>query len=294
MTDFTLNKLVIIGVGLIGGSFALALRKAGMVKFIVGMGRNKENMQHALNLGVIDKISDDLVSAMQDADFVLLAMPVGQTTQIMAKIAPHLEAKTILTDVGSTKQDVIAAARSYLTDNLRNFVPGHPIAGAELSGVGAARADLFRDKHLILTPLAETTAHAINQVVKCWQSCGAQISQMHADEHDKVLAATSHLPHILAFTLMNYLRNSNEKKPDNLLRFAGSGFRDFTRIASSSPEMWRDICLANREALLTQIDAYKNALTSLQKDLANGNAQALEKTFTDAREIRANWLKDKT
>jgi prephenate dehydrogenase len=294
MIDFTLNKLVIIGVGLIGGSFALALRKARMVKFIVGVGRNKENMQRALNLGIIDRIADDPASAMQDADFVMLAMPVGQTTHIMAKIAPHLEAKTILTDVGSTKQDVIAAAQSYLTDNLRNFVPGHPIAGAEMSGVDAAQADLFRDKHLILTPLAETTDHAINQVVKCWQGCGAQISQMHADEHDKVLAATSHLPHILAFALMNYLRNSSEKEPDNLLRFAGSGFRDFTRIASSSPEMWRDICLANREALLTQIDAYKNVLTSLQKDLANGDALALEKTFSEAREIRTNWLKDKT
>lgn len=294
MTDFTLNKLVIIGVGLIGGSFALALRKAGMVKFIVGVGRNKENMQRALSLGVIDKIADNPASAMQDADFVLLAMPVGQTTNIMAQIAPHLGSETILTDVGSTKQDVIAVAQSYLADNIRNFVPGHPIAGAELSGVGAAQADLFRDKHLILTPLAETAAHAINQVVKCWQSCGAQISQMHADEHDKVLAATSHLPHILAFTLMNFLRGSNENNPENLLRFAGSGFRDFTRIASSSPEMWRDICLANREALLTQIDAYKDALTSLQENLASSDAQALEKTFTEAREIRANWLKDKT
>ena len=294
MTDFTLNKLVIIGVGLIGGSFALALRKAGMVKFIVGVGRNKENMQRALSLGVIDKIADNPASAMQDANFVLLAMPVGQTTNIMAQIAPHLGSETILTDVGSTKQDVIAVAQSYLADNIRNFVPGHPIAGAELSGVGAAQADLFRDKHLILTPLAETAAHAINQVVKCWQSCGAQISQMHADEHDKVLAATSHLPHILAFTLMNFLRSSNENNPENLLRFAGSGFRDFTRIASSSPEMWRDICLANREALLTQIDAYKDALTSLQENLASSDAQALEKTFTEAREIRANWLKDKT
>lgn len=293
MTDFALNKLVIIGVGLIGGSFAMALRKAGMVKLIVGVGRNKENMQYALSLGVIDEIADDPVSAIQDADFVMLAMPVGQTTNIMAQIAPHLDPQTVLTDVGSTKQDVIAAAQSYLTDNLKNFVPGHPIAGAELSGVGAAQADLFRDKHLILTPLAKTATHAIDQVIKCWQGCGAQISQMRADEHDKVLAATSHLPHILAFTLMNYLRNSSENDPNNLLRFAGSGFRDFTRIASSSPEMWRDISLANREALLTQIDAYKNALTSLQKDLENGDAHALEKAFTEARTIRECWLKNK-
>lgn len=293
MTDYTLNKLVIIGVGLIGGSFAMALRKAGMVKFIVGLGRNKENLQRALNLGVIDKIADDPASAMRDADFVMLAMPVRQTATIMAKIAPHIGSKTILTDVGSTKQNVIAAAQSYLTDNLKNFVPGHPIAGAELSGVGAAQADLFRNKHLILTPLAQTAAHAIDQVTKCWQSCGAQVSQMRADEHDKILAATSHLPHILAFTLMNYLRNNSENNPDNLLRFAGSGFRDFTRIASSSPEMWRDICLANREALLTQIDAYKSALTFLQKDLANNDAHALEEAFTEARNMREYWLKKK-
>lgn len=293
MTDFTLNKLVIIGVGLIGGSFAMALRKAGMVKFIVGLGRNKENLQRALSLGVIDSIADDPASAMQDADLVMLAMPVGQTANIMAKIAPHLESKTILTDVGSTKQDVIVAAQSYLSDNLNNFVPGHPIAGAELSGVVAAQADLFRNKHLILTPLAQTSTHAIYQVMKCWQSCDAQISQMRADEHDRILAATSHLPHILAFTLMNYLRNNSENNPDNLLRFAGSGFRDFTRIASSSPEMWRDICLANREALLTQIDAYKSTLTTLQKNLANNDADALEKAFTEARTIRESWLKNK-
>ena len=272
----------------------MALRKAGMAKFIVGLGRNKENLQRALSLGVIDSIADDPASAMRDADFVMLAMPVGQTASIMAKITPHLEPKTILTDVGSTKQDVIAAAQRHLTDNFKNFVPGHPIAGAELSGVIAAQADLFRDKHLILTPLGQTATRAIDQVIKCWQSCGAHVSQMHADEHDKILATTSHLPHILAFTLMNFLRNNSENNPDNLLRFAGSGFRDFTRIASSSPEMWRDICLANREALLMQIDAYKSALTSLQKNLADNDAHALEKAFTEARNTRECWLKNKT
>jgi prephenate dehydrogenase len=294
MTDPILNKLVIIGVGLIGGSFALALRKAGMVKFIVGVGRNKENIQQALNLGVIDEIADNPASAVQNADLVLLAMPVGKTANIMAQIAPHLESKTILTDAGSTKQDVIIAAQSYLADNLKNFVPGHPIAGAEQSGVDAAQANLFYDKHIILTPLAETTHHALNKVIKCWQCCGGKVSQMQAKEHDSVLAATSHLPHILAFTLMNYLRTTSKNDPDNLLRFAGSGFRDFTRIASSSPEMWRDICLANREALLTQIDAYKNVLMSLQKNLESSDGHALEKAFTEAREIRASWLKNST
>ncbi|MDP1557386.1 MAG: prephenate dehydrogenase/arogenate dehydrogenase family protein [Nitrosomonas sp.] len=293
MAHTILNKLVIIGVGLIGGSFALALRKAGIVQHIVGVGRSQENMQRALNLGVIDEMAIDPASALHNADAVLLAMPVGQTRHIMAQIAPHLEAGTLLTDVGSTKQDVITAARTCLTDNLKNFVPGHPIAGAELSGVEAAQADLFRGKPLILTPLAETNPHALEQVTAWWQSCGAQVSQMNADEHDKILAATSHLPHILAFTLMNHLRNSSTNHPDDLLRFAGSGFRDFTRIAGSSPEMWRDICLANREALLTQIDAYQNELKLLQELLKNNEGDALEQAFSQARGMRENWLKNK-
>lgn len=293
MTHVTLNKLVIIGVGLIGGSFALALRKAGMVKHIVGMGRSKENMRRALSLGIIDEIADDLASALHHADAVLLGMPVGQTANIMAQISPHLEAGTLLTDVGSTKQDVIIAARTYLADNLENFVPGHPIAGAELSGVGAAYADLFCDKHLVLTPIEVTSTHALKQVAAWWQNCGAQVSLMSADEHDKVLAATSHLPHVLAFTLMNHLRSSSENNPDSLLRFAGSGFRDFTRIAGSSPEMWRDICIANREALLTQINTYQDELTALSEMLKQNDGRALEKAFADARETRERWLKDK-
>lgn len=294
MNNLIVNKLVIIGVGLIGGSFALALRKAEMVKTIVGVGRSKKNLQRAFDRGVIDQIAYDSVLAMQDADLVMLAMPVGQTNNILREIAPHLEPKTILTDVGSTKQDVIAAASAYLNGaQLKNFVPGHPIAGAEQSGVGAAHADLFRNKQLILTPLTETSPNALNQVIRCWQGCGAQIFQMHADEHDNVLAATSHLPHVLAYTLMNFLRKYNKNSPHSLLRFAGSGFRDFTRIASSSPEMWRDICLANSDALLQQIDAYQQALAALKKDLANGDAHALETAFTEAREIRENWLKNK-
>lgn len=287
------NKLVIIGVGLIGGSFALALRKVGLVSHIVGIGRSKENMRRALEQGVIDEIAENTVSALQNADLVFLAMPVGQTTNIMAQIASHLQANTLITDAGSTKQDVIAAARNYLNpQNLYHFVPGHPVAGAEQSGVQAAQADLYCHKHVILTPLQETNAHAIQQVTQLWQACGAQVSHMPADEHDQVLAATSHLPHILAFTLMNHLNHSTGH-PENLLRFAGSGFRDFTRIASSSPEMWRDICLANREALLTQIDAYQNELCSLQELLKNNESEALEKAFSQARGVRENWLKNK-
>jgi prephenate dehydrogenase len=294
MTDTaTLNKLVIIGVGLIGGSFALALRKVGLVKHIVGVGRSQQNMQCALERSVIDEIATDMASALHHADLVFLAMPVGQTAHIMAQIAPHLQANTIITDAGSTKQDVIAAARHHLPmQNRHHFVPGHPIAGAEQSGVQTAQADLYDNKHVILTPLPETSIDAVERVSQLWQACGTQVSIMPADEHDQVLAVTSHLPHILAFTLMNHL-NHCTNHPENLLRFAGSGFRDFTRIASSSPEMWRDICLTNREALLGQIDAYQNELKLLQEMLKNNEGKALEQAFSLARGVRENWLKSK-
>ncbi|MBL8500942.1 MAG: prephenate dehydrogenase/arogenate dehydrogenase family protein, partial [Nitrosomonas sp.] len=281
MTTITaLNKLVIVGVGLIGGSFALALRKTGLVKHIVGVGRSQANMQRAVELGVIDEIATDLASALNGADLMFLAMPVGQTASTLEKIAPHLHANTLVTDAGSTKQDVITAARHHLSmQNRHHFVPGHPIAGAEHSGVQAAQADLYSNKHVILTPLPETSTAAVERVRQLWQACHAQVSLMPADEHDRVLAATSHLPHLLAFTLMNHLNHSTDH-PENLLRFAGSGFRDFTRIASSSPEMWRDICLANREALLEQIEAYQTELNSLRGLLKQNNGEALEQDFS--------------
>lgn len=290
----TLNKLVIIGVGLIGGSFALALRNAGLVKHIIGVGRSLQNMQCAVERGVIDEIATDMASALHNADLVFLAMPVGQTAHTMAQIAPHLQANTIITDAGSTKQDVIAAARHHLPlQNRHHFVPGHPIAGTEQSGAQAAQADLYHNKHVILTPLPETSADAVEQVNQLWQACGAQVSIMPADEHDQVFAATSHLPHLLAFTMMNHLNHSTSH-PENMLRFAGSGLRDFTRIAGSSPEMWRDICLANREVLLKQIEGYQNELCALQEMLKNNEGEALEKAFTQARSVRDNWLNNKS
>jgi len=291
MSQITLNKLVIIGVGLIGGSFALALRRAGVVRHIVGVGRSQENMQRALENGVIDEISCDMASALHQADFALLAMPVGQNESIMARIAPHLQSHTIVSDVGSTKQDVAAAARLHLGNNLKNFVPGHPIAGAEQSGVVAAQEALFAGRHVILTPLDVTEADAIEKTAALWRLCGAKVSHMPIEEHDRILSATSHLPHVLAFALMNHLRKSTDN-PADLLRFAGSGFRDFTRIASSSPEMWRDICLSNRDALIKQIKAYQNELSSIQSILETGNGTELEESFTQARDMRNNWLKD--
>lgn len=299
MSSVVINKLVIIGVGLIGGSFALALRKAGLVKHIVGVGRSRENLQRARKRGAIDEIADDLPLALKDADIVFLATPVGQIGGIMTLISPHLEPDTIITDAGSTKQDVIAAARFHLSGHLTNFVPGHPIAGAELSGAGAADAELFRNKNLVLTPLDETSVKAVERVTELWEACGARVSQMSAGQHDKILAAVSHLPHVLAFLLMNHVSPGAEQHPDDPLasndplRFAGGGFRDFTRIAGSSPEMWRDICLANREALSRQIDAYQNELMTLREMLARNDGEALEKVFDNAREARRRWLKHK-
>lgn len=294
MASVVINKLVIIGVGLIGGSFALALRKAGLVKHIVGIGRSRENLRRACEMGVIDEIADDLALALKGADLVFLAMPVGQTGKVMAQISPHLEVRTVVTDAGSTKQDVILAARSFMSGMLKNFVPGHPIAGAEMSGVAAASADLFCNKSLVLTPLDESSDEAVTWVTELWQGCGAHVSLMQAEQHDTVLAAMSHLPHVLAFTLMNYICASAGDKPEELLRFAGSGFRDFTRIAGSSPEMWRDICLANREALLRHIDGYQNELTELREMLARNDSQGLESIFTDARDARKQWLHGKS
>ncbi len=284
-----IKKLVIIGVGLIGGSFALALRQAGMVQHITGIGRNPENMQRALEQRVIDEISDNYATALIDADLLFLAMPVGQTELIMAKIAPHLEPDTIITDAGSTKQDVITSALKHLpSHNIANFVPGHPIAGTEQSGVTAAQSNLYEGKHVVLTPLEQTCPAALKIVRQLWQACGARISTMHANEHDQILAITSHLPHVLAFTMMRYLHHSTNN-PDSLLRFAGSGFRDFTRIAGSSPEMWRDICLANRDQLLKQIEAYNTELKAVQALLEQKDQEGLEQLFQQAQAIRQTW-----
>lgn len=303
MVNGGINKLVIIGVGLIGASYALALRKADRVRHIVGVGRSRENMQRALALGAIDEIGADLAAALKGADVVFLAVPVGQTGPMLARISSHLDAGSLVTDAGSTKQDVIAAARLHLAGHLKNFVPGHPVAGAERSGAGAASADLFNGKNVVLTPLKETTVEAVQLATELWQACGAIVSRLSAERHDGILAAVSHLPHVLAFTLMNHLsstrgepdaisgtKSDTESGTDELLRFAGSGFRDFTRIAGSSPEMWRDICLANRETLLRQIDAYQNELAMMRDTLARGDGEALESAFAHARAVRRRWL----
>jgi prephenate dehydrogenase len=282
-----LKKVVIFGVGLIGGSFALALKRAGAVRHVVGVGRR--GLDAAVRLGVIDAVGAADAATLGDADLVLLATPVAQIETIMQAIASHLGADTVVTDAGSTKGDVAAAARRHLPGRLTHFVPGHPIAGGEKSGVSAAKADLFRGKRIVLTPLPENDECALQRVRDAWQSCGGVLSEMGADEHDRVFAAVSHLPHLLAFALVHDI--AGRPNAEQLFGFAASGFRDFTRIASSHPEMWRDIAIANREALLGELDAYRAKLDALHDLLEQGDAPGLEAIFSAARESRDAWLK---
>ena len=283
-----INKLTLIGVGLIGGSFALALREAGLVREVVGVGRSVENLSAALGMYVIDAYAEAAL-AVQGADVVLLAVPVGQMGSMMTAIAPHLAPNTIVTDVGSTKQDVVALARANLTNHLAQFVPGHPIAGAEQSGVKAARGDLFRERNVVLTPLPETNPAAKELIAQLWQRCGAKVSEMVPAQHDEVFAAVSHLPHLLAFGLVDYI--AGQPNAEQLFGFAASGFRDFTRIAGSSPEMWSDICIANRDALLQQLSGYEAELARMKQLIERGDGGALAQLFSAARDARQKHLK---
>ncbi|MFA5170342.1 MAG: prephenate dehydrogenase/arogenate dehydrogenase family protein [Sulfuriferula sp.] len=287
MTQILYKKLAVFGVGLIGGSLALALKQAGVVGEIVGVGRSHTNLEQALALGIIDRIALDAVDAVHDADVVVLAVPVGQMAVIMQVIAPHLPAHTIVTDAGSTKQDVVALMQQYLPQQLSRCVPAHPIAGAELSGATAARADLYQGKNLVLTALPETTDEAVQRVRKMWQLCGAKVSTMHAAEHDAIFATVSHLPHLLAYALVDMIVQRDNA--DVLFNFAASGFRDFTRIAASSPEMWRDIALANQVALIAELDAYQAKLNQLRDALASGNGEILTEIFGRAQAARQAW-----
>jgi prephenate dehydrogenase len=287
MTQPLFKKIVIFGVGLIGGSFALALRKAGAVGEVIGFGRSATNLQQALRLGIIDRIGQDAAAEVSDADLILLATPVGQMAELMARIAPHLGTHTLITDGGSTKSDVVHEAYAQLGSKVAQFVPAHPIAGAEQSGAVAAGADLYVGKKVVLTPLPENSAQSVVRVEAAWQACGANIHKLTHVEHDAVFAAVSHLPHLLSFALVHDLAQRDNR--DLLLSFAASGFRDFTRIAASSPEMWRDICLANRVALLKELQIYIAELNQMSTALAAGDAAQLEQIFRSAHELRAGW-----
>jgi len=282
------ERVVIIGAGLIGGSFALALKQAGVARHVVGLGRSPEAMARARALGIIDEIATNPVDAMRGADLVLIAAPVAQTAPIMASILPFLEAQTVVTDAGSTKSDVVAAARAVFGARIGQFVPGHPIAGSEANGPDAATALLYRGKKTVLTPLPENAEADVEKVAAAWRACGAIIHRLTAEEHDKVFAAVSHLPHVLAFALVDDI--AAKPHADLLFQYAASGFRDFTRIAGSSPEMWRDISLANRDALLGELDAYLAQLANVRAMLAASDGAALESVYAKAQRARCAWI----
>jgi prephenate dehydrogenase len=279
-------KLAVIGVGLIGGSFALALKQAKAAEHVIGVGRNAANLKLALERGIIDATAPDAASAARSADLVLIATPVAQFPKVFGSLS---DSKALITDGGSTKRDVIAAARKALGRRIAQFVPAHPIAGAEKSGAAAASADLFRGRRVVLTPLKENPKGAVSTVETAWAACGAKVSRMDAEEHDAVLAAVSHLPHILAYALVHDVAKRNNS--EQLFSFAAGGFRDFTRIASSHPEMWRDICLANRDRLLQELKLYANELGAIRKLIDKGDGAGLEKLFGAAREARDKWIR---
>ena len=286
-----LGKVVVVGVGLIGGSFALALKAAGAAATVVGVGRGASNLNLARQLGIADRTwtqDQRWTDELTDADLVLLATPVGQIPALLAAIAPALGRATVVTDAGSTKQDVIAAARRYLGAAFPRFVPGHPIAGAERSGAAAASDALFRGRSVILTPLPETTADAQKRVVAAWNACGGVVSTLEPARHDEIFAAVSHMPHALAFALVAQLAERADAV--DYFRYAATGFRDFTRLASSDPEMWRDVCLGNAAALRRELSAYRAELDRLNALLLSSDGDGLVALFERARDARNAWL----
>lgn len=288
MAKLKIGKLVVIGTGLIGGSFALALKRARAVKRVIGVGRTRRNLAEALRLKVIDEASQDAARAVRDADLVLLATPLGQMPAVMTAIAPHLPARAVVTDAGSTKRDVVACARRFLGAHFSRFVPGHPVAGTEKSGVPAAFPELFRGRSVILTPQRDTAASATRLVRQAWEACGARVTQLDAREHDAILAAVSHLPHVIAFALVNML--ASRRNPGRLFGLSAGGLRDTVRIAGSSPEMWADICVANRDELLAVLEDYENELEQVRAAIEAADAAELRRMFAQARNAREKWL----
>jgi prephenate dehydrogenase len=282
-------RLAVIGVGLIGGSFALALKQAGKVAHVVGAGRSRANLELARERRIIDSIAPDAAAAARDSDLVLVAAPVAQFARIFQEIGRSLAPGSVVTDAGSTKRDVVAAARSALGARIPQFVPGHPVAGAELSGAAAASAGLFLDRRVVLTPLPENRPESVQRVEDAWKACGARITRLDPEEHDAVLAAVSHLPHLLAYALVHDIALRDNAA--QLFAYAAGGFRDFTRIASSHPEMWRDICIANRDRLLAELGRYKVKLEVMDRLLQAADGAGLEKIFAEARAARDRWLK---
>jgi prephenate dehydrogenase len=279
-----ISRLCIIGVGLIGGSLARALRNANAVTEIVGCGRDPDHLQKAQALGVIDRYVTDPAEAVAGADMVVLAVPLGAMQTVMERIAPALDPACLLTDVGSAKGSVVSAAKQVFKDVPPTLIPGHPIAGTEKSGVEASFAELFQNRRVILTPTENSATEALQKVRAMWEICGAKVVEMGVAHHDEILAATSHLPHMLAYALVDTLARMDDSR--EIFDFAAGGFRDFTRIASSDPEMWHDICLANHDALVKVLEAFSDDLRLLADAVRRADSEYLKDTFTRAKQAR--------
>lgn len=282
-----IERLAIVGCGLMGGSVALSLRRAGLVRYIAGYSRSPDSSRRAVELGVIDEACVSAAHAARGAEVVVLSVPVASTLEVLEAVRTELSPRSLCMDVGSTKRDVVAAARSALGQGMEGFVPAHPIAGKERAGVDAADADLYRNRRVILTPVAETDPARVRQAQVLWQAMGAVVSDMSPDEHDRTFAAVSHLPHLLAFAYMASV--AGQRGGEQMLQLAGPGFRDFTRIAAGEPVMWRDILLANRDEVLAQAASFRHMLVEMERALLAGEAQAVLKQIAEPSALRSAW-----
>lgn len=283
-----IEKLAIIGVGLIGSSLSLALKQAAAVGRVSGYGRDRGNLQKGVELGVLDEFGTSIAQTVSDADMVVVAVPLGAMQDVFRELRDSVAADAVITDVGSAKASVVEAARAELGELLPRFVPGHPIAGTEKTGVEAGFANLYQNRRVILTPVAETDIRAGERVTEMWQQCGAIVERLEVEHHDKVLAATSHLPHMLAYALVHQLSGLNDH--EEIFRYAAGGFRDFTRIASSDPVMWRDVCLSNGTALVKLIEQYQHELDRIEDAIRAGDADRLLELFGKAKSERDSLI----
>ncbi len=283
-----IDKLAIIGVGLIGSSLSLALKQSSAVGQVIGFGRNQKNLARGVELGVLDEFADSIEAAVSTADVVVVAVPLGAMRQVFSELKQAVKKGAIITDVGSAKGSVVAAARDELGTVFSRFVPAHPIAGTEKSGVEAGFPTLYQNRRVIITPVEQTDQDAIAVIDEMWRHCGAIIEYLSVKHHDKVLAATSHLPHMLAYALVHQLSHLNDH--EEIFRYASGGFRDFTRIASSDPVMWRDVCISNGDALVSLIEQYQQELDRVKSAISAGDSDELLKLFGRAKSERDSLI----
>jgi prephenate dehydrogenase len=281
------NQLGVIGCGLMGGSFALACKRAGLVKRVIGYSKSPSTTEKAKRLGVIDQVAESALLAVSGSDIVLIAVPVAATEATFKAIRHLIEPGVLIMDVGSTKRDVVDAARRVLKEHVASFVPAHPIAGKEVAGIAHADATLYSGRQVILTPLPQTSPELLQRATDCWAAIGSQVLRMTPENHDAAFAAVSHLPHMLAYAYFNSVARHPAGR--DYLSLAGPGFRDFTRIAASDVAVWRDILMSNREEVLKQSQRFRHSLEAMELAMKSGNIEALEDMIRSASEARAGW-----